>query len=486
MRKFIFLVMATGTFFLVACHKDNIEQPDQITTGFTTDSLTLDQAKTEAVQINIKLSDTLREKATITLALDDNSTASMDDFTSDPAFVNGKLELTLEPGSSSAAFTVSAANSTIDNKVAIFQIASVFGGAVPATTGTLLKLAFLKDAAATPAISVSVNSLEDFGPVDHGKSSVAKSYAIKGANLTDDVWIVAPLDFEVSLDNQTFKDSVLLDHQTANTVGKDIYVHFTPISGKNIALTGNIRNYSKGATDKFISVSGVESGNTESSTLLKEDFDYGNTPGDLTSLSTWKNYSGTANPIQYLPAGLDFSGYGGSGVGGAISFHNGSGSREDITRSFNEQNTGTVYLTQMVNLSSASASASGDFFISLRDAGGGYFSRLYAKDDAKEGLLFGVAKTRSGSEPVLFSPTVYAYNKTYLVIVKYDFSKKSASLYVLSGSIASTEPTADVTSDTGGDAASLVNIVIRQSTDDIAGNLDGIRITKTLTDATGK
>lgn len=258
---------------------------------------------------------------------------------------------------------MSAANTTINNKLIVFKLAAVTGEIIAEKESSMLKLAIVKDLNAVPSISVSVGSLEDFGIVDHGKSSTSQTYSLQGSNLIDNVIVVAPTNFEVSLDNRVFKDSVELNYQKANLESETIYVRFSPSSGKNIVLTGDIRNYSTGATDKIISVSGIESGNKENSLLLNEDFDYGNTSGDITSLSSWKNYSGTANPIEYLNEGLEFPGYENGAGSGAIAFENGSGSREDITRSFNETSTGSVYLEQLVNLSSASASENGDFFL---------------------------------------------------------------------------------------------------------------------------
>jgi len=480
MNRYLLIILLTSAIIFDACKKENIVPQAKIQIAFTTDSMTLDQSKTDSIKITLSVSDTIREPATVTLMIENNAEGSPGDIVSDPAYTDGnKLVLNLEPGSTSASFKVSAANSTISGKVVVFKILEVTGDIIPEQEASTLKLGIVKDLNAIPAVFVSTNKLEDFGTVDHGKSSIAKSYTIKGNNLTDDIIAVAPINFEVSIDNQDFKDSVKVDFQNANVEERTIYVRFSPNSGKNIALTGNIRNYSARATDKIIEVSGTEGANKENDLLLNEDFDYGKVGGDLTSVSSWVNYSGTTNPIQFSPEGLDFTNYEVGGESGAITFQNGSGSREDVTRNFNEISTGSVYLAQLVNLTAASFSDNGDFFLALRDAKGGYFSRVYAKKNEQGKLLFGAAKTRSGSEPVMFASTLFDFNKTYLVVIKYDLDLKSASLYVLEGSFPTVEPTPDLVTNTGSDASSLLNIVIRQSSDAIAGKLDGVRVSKT-------
>ncbi len=109
-------------------------------------------------------------------------------------------------------------------------------------------------AVATPAIMVSPTSLTDFGNVTVGNSSTSQNYTVSGSNLTANITVTAPTDFEVSLDNSTFLNSVTVT-QTGGTASATIYVRFTPQSAG--VKSGNVTNASTGATTQNVAVSGT-------------------------------------------------------------------------------------------------------------------------------------------------------------------------------------------------------------------------------------
>lgn len=325
-------------------------------------------------------------------------------------------------------------------------------------------------------INTSTNTLEDFGSVDNGAASASKSYTLSGSGLTADVSVTATDNFVISLDDVTFSASLAVPFASVNEGDITIFTQFKPTTGTNQALAGTITHTSTNAIDVVIAVSGTETGGVDPvDPILVDDFDYGTVAGDLTALSDWENYSGSIEPIQYAPDGLDFTGYAGTG-GGSIKLVNGSGSREDIKKVITSQTSGTVYMAQLVNIASASSDKA-DFFTAMRE-GTSFFNRLFIQDDGAGNLLLGVARTRSDGGLEVFSTTNYSYNTTYLTVIKYDFTTKEASLFVISGAIPATEPTPDAVANTGTEPASLDDVVYRQAADNktLAATADGLRI----------
>jgi hypothetical protein len=381
----IALVVIVLSLFISSCSRDDgpppppIPEPEPATVKFSATSLNVEENATAALTVDLSFSKPLREAGTVTISLDDASTASTSDYSTTPSSSEGTIVFNLAQGASAASFSVTPVDNMDlnDNKTIIFNISAAEGG---------VKLA---DSDLTLTITITNDDEEDGGGEPSGL-------------------------------------------------------------------------------------------------IFNDNFDYGTTAENLTAVSSWERYSGELNPIQYIVDGLSFEGYGSSAIGGAITFEGGAGSREDVQIQFESQNSGTIYLAQIINLSSAEATASGDFFLSLRDPDDGFFNRLYAKDNGSGKLLLGTARTRSGGGSEVFSTTEYSYNTNYLVVLKYDFDTKLASMFVIGDSVPATEPaTPDVVADTGAEPASLEEIVIRQGSSVIVGTIDGIRVGTTWEEALG-
>jgi trimeric autotransporter adhesin len=207
-------------------------------------------------------------------------------------------------------------------------------------------------------------------------------------------------------------------------------------------------------------------------TLLNENFDYGATPGDLTTITTnWTGFSGTG-PIGYISTSLSMTDYPSSGIGGSVTIDDVS---EDAERSFTAVTSGVVYASALFNASSVSSGANGTYFFTLRQ-GSGYHSLIYTKTDGSGGMVFGVRETTSDSAGTIFGSTSFALNTTYLLVLKYDFTAGATSLYVLPA-ISLTEPvTAEVSTNSGTDATSLGGVAFRQATGGPTATVDGIRV----------
>ncbi|MDW8436941.1 MAG: T9SS type A sorting domain-containing protein [Chloroherpetonaceae bacterium] len=147
----------------------------------------------------------------------------------------------------------------------------------------------------TPSIIVSPSSLPSFGTVEVGSNSSSQTYTVSGDNLTDDVTVTAPAQFQVSTDNVTFSSSLTL----AKTGGGDlvgepvtIYARFSPTSTG--AASGNITHASSGATTQTVAVSGT---GVPPPTTYTWNLD---ADGDFQAASNWNPARTTPQPNDRL------------------------------------------------------------------------------------------------------------------------------------------------------------------------------------------
>ncbi|RLD62885.1 MAG: hypothetical protein DRJ01_05145, partial [Bacteroidetes bacterium] len=111
----------------------------------------------------------------------------------------------------------------------------------------------------SPYISISPSSL-DFGSVLVDFSS-EKSYTVSGSNLTDDIVITAPTNFEISTTSgSNYSNSITLTQTDGSVADTTIYVKFTPTATES--YSANITHVSSGATTKNLAVSGTGSDET--------------------------------------------------------------------------------------------------------------------------------------------------------------------------------------------------------------------------------
>uniref|UniRef100_UPI001B800DC6 choice-of-anchor J domain-containing protein n=1 Tax=Thermonema rossianum TaxID=55505 RepID=UPI001B800DC6 len=140
----------------------------------------------------------------------------------------------------------------------------------------------------TATLTTSVSSLPDFGQVQNGQVSASQSYTVSGSDLTGDVTITAPANFEVSLDNTNFSSSITLAAGTDFTLptlnATTIYVRFAPSSGTDGVKTGNITHSSPGAVTVNVAVSGEETGNGPSVVQVANLAELRSKPADGTTV----------------------------------------------------------------------------------------------------------------------------------------------------------------------------------------------------------
>jgi len=124
-----------------------------------------------------------------------------------------------------------------------------------------------------PTITVSTTELTGFSYVYSSGPSSEKTFTISGSNLTENISIDAPTDYEISLQtgaNFTAQDPIVLSLSKGIVITTTIYVRLKT-GLNNGTYTENINITSTGATDKSISCAGVVTANYPENTPVEEN-----------------------------------------------------------------------------------------------------------------------------------------------------------------------------------------------------------------------
>lgn len=133
-----------------------------------------------------------------------------------------------------------------------FQVEARNGAGV--TTGFGPTAGGATSPAVLPTITVSVSTL-GFPPTLAGGVSANLTYTVSGQNLSDNIVITAPANFEISTDGSTFDSTVTLTQSGGTVSGTTIYVQFQPAA--QTSYSGNITHSATGANDPSVAVSGL-------------------------------------------------------------------------------------------------------------------------------------------------------------------------------------------------------------------------------------
>ncbi|NOX67517.1 MAG: T9SS type A sorting domain-containing protein [Chlorobi bacterium] len=210
--------------------------------------------------------------------------------------------------------------------------------------------------------------------------------------------------------------------------------------------------------------------------LLEENFDY--TVGTNLTANGWAGFSSTGNrPIQVTSGSLSFPSYPSSGISNSTTIIGTSTSGEDIKQIITEQNSGSIYISFLVNFSAATTAVDGDYFIGyLTSTGTTIKGRIFVKRSGSN-IAFGVSK---GSTTPNLTDYIYLLNTTYLIVLKYTFNTLSSddviSLFV-NPSLSGTEPSPTLTNlDISTDLANIGAVALRQGSKAYTAQIDGIRV----------
>jgi plastocyanin len=222
------------------------------------------------------------------------------------------------------------------------------------------------------------------------------------------------------------------------------------------------------------------------SILLTENFNY--PAGDSLGAHGWVSFSGgSTNVLTVTSPGLTYAGYPLSGIGNATTV---LGSGQDAYKEFSSDSTGAIYVSFMVNVTSAQAPATGNYFFALLPSNSTsfYSARFYASDSA--GLRFGLSKAATSTGPIVYTSDSYNIGTTYLVVVKYVYNPGSddaqSYAYIFTSGIPSTEPTTATIGPVTGTSPdnSIGRIALRQGTasNSPVTQVDGFNVGKSWAD----
>ncbi|MGV8947740.1 MAG: hypothetical protein ACOH1N_15030 [Lutibacter sp.] len=268
------------------------------------------------------------------------------------------------------------------------------------------------------------------------------------------------------------------DYALSGSTVSGFYPNVTPSTYLANILAANISTPVEGqvALAKYTQYTETPVITTTSNYIVEENFNYGSTAGNITSLtSDWTAHSGVgSNVVGYATSNLTMTGYPSTGLGGSATIA--TSGAEDINKKFTPQNSGTVYFSALVNLS---AVGTGAYFFHVYEYGTGNFrARIGAKDNGAGKILFGLSASASAQ---IYGTTAYELNTTYLVVASYNIDNGVSNLYILS-SPATTMPSTPEVSDTGAGGTIIDAVAIRQAFGGPAGTIDGVRVAKTWND----
>jgi hypothetical protein len=164
--------------------------------------------------------------------------------------------------------------------------------------------------------------------------------------------------------------------------------------------------------------------NANAQLLLYDDFT-GLDSANLAGQSSWIKGGSGPDPVVREANPLVYTDYNGGGADYVL-MPTASATTSRVYKGFTSTapGTNTFFYTALINLSSASASSVG-YFMSLGDptTGTTYFARLFARTSGT-GYNLGISKL---SNTAAYGSTVFDFNTTYLVVVRYTFVTGSAN-----------------------------------------------------------
>ncbi|RZK01702.1 MAG: T9SS type A sorting domain-containing protein [Flavobacterium sp.] len=190
--------------------------------------------------------------------------------------------------------------------------------------------------------------------------------------------------------------------------------------------------------------------------------------GTLTA-NGWVSHSGTADQLTISTGSLSYTGLTSTGNKAVLV----AGNNEDVNKASASSITGLAYYSAVLNLPNTTGlhpnTATGDYFLMNSATAGAtgvtsFSARLYIRTgSAADTFNIGILNNSGGTAAPSYVSTDYPINTPIFVVVKYDLSTNTASLFV-NPVIGSTEGTATVTNATGTTAAptQIAALAIRQ------------------------
>jgi hypothetical protein len=209
--------------------------------------------------------------------------------------------------------------------------------------------------------------------------------------------------------------------------------------------------------------------------------------GTTLDANGWFWHSGIQGQLTIAAGSLAYPGLPADGNKAALV----AGNTQDVNQPAGASITGTAYYSAILNVPNTTGlhpnSATGDYFMMATSTSGGtgvtiFQGRLYIRTGSVENTFnLGVLNGSGGTAAPTFAATDFPVGTPVFVVVKYDLTSNTASLFVNPG-IGGTEGAATVTNNTGSNAApaQIAGIGLRQGGNGTAGTgnveIDLVRI----------
>lgn len=360
---------------------------------------------------------------------------------------------------------------------------SGFGGTNVAVSGTETGNAVV------PTLTPSLSTIPVFSTIGTNTNSNSSTYTLTASNLTNDVVVTAPANFQVAKTATGVYGNSITYTPAELTTAQTIGVRFLPTSGTPGLKTGNITHTSTGATTQNVAVSGTE--NLTNTLPHLQPFNY--TAGQPLQTQTGFVALNTGDDINIVADNLSYTDLPTS-TGNKISF---AGAGIDTYFDFTPQNANTTYSSFLLKISDFTGvtSTSGAYFAGFVSGNGttSFGGTVWVKKDGA-GYQIGLNPRTTAANTVFTTGTPYTLNSTYLVVVSYTINTSSTADDVVKlwvnptlGQITEPTPLLEATqSVANSDLESIARFLIRQdaATSTPAIEMDEVRVGTTWASVT--
>lgn len=322
---------------------------------------------------------------------------------------------------------------------------------------------------ATPTLTINPTSLTGFTYEAGSGPSASQSFTVEGTNLTSDITVIPPANYEISTDDVNFQATAITLSQTAGSVATTtLYTRLEAGLSAGDYNGQQITASSTDATDQTVTLDGNVTTPGASGLVFVENFEYPS--GALLVDNGWTAHSGAGNNSPDVTTGLNFVGYAGSGIGGAAHL---DANGEDVHHTFDEVNSGVVYAAFIADISQ---NGSAGYFAHLGQStiATTYFTRIWVNVSG-DGL--GIGASAPASYVSVSNPS------SVLVVVKLDLTTKESSLYVFDSYPASEPAIADASFTETTSFSNVGSFALRQFNDNQNIIVDGIRVATSWAEA---
>lgn len=211
--------------------------------------------------------------------------------------------------------------------------------------------------------------------------------------------------------------------------------------------------------------------------IFEENFSY--PVGSLLTNQGWSEHSGNgSNAIKVTASTISYAGYLSSGIGNEVEL---TKSGQDVNKTFDEKESGVIYVSFLTKISEASTS--GDYFFHLgkTNIGTDFRARIFVKRNSSNKLAFGIAQSSTTPN---YSGFNYNLNTTYLVVLKFHIVAGNSNDYseiIINPALNGAEPGSgwiENSDNSGTDLGAIGTVALRQGSNSSGPvmRLDGIRV----------